>query len=542
MADYGHDLEFGIFIPPVAEQAAGVVELARMADVLALDLVTFQDHPYQAKFLDSWTMLAALAGETSNIRLALNVANLPLRPPAVLARSVASLDVISGGRAELGLGAGAFWDGVESMGGRKLTPGQGVDQLAEAIEVIRAFWSMDERSIRFEGDYYSVKGAHPGPRPVHPIGIWLGAYKPRMLALTGRKADGWIPSTGYADPPDLPDMNRRIDEAAVEAGRDPGDIRRIYNLLGSFGSDEGWPKGESGDWPEQLAQLTLEQGMSSYVLAVSDEQALRVFAEEVAPAVRELVTAGRARGAGTDGGNEAGESDRAEVSAGGVSLGSANGGNSGGSGTGRDGAGREGTPFASTATPDDGSRFSSERPWDDTERPSAPVADPDRLYTPNEQAAGKHLIDVHDGLRQELEQLRSLVGQVEQGKVEADEVRSYINRMTIRQNNWTLGVYCESYCRIVTGHHTLEDRSVFPHLRQNAPELTPVLDRLGEEHEVITELLERVDQALVRLVSGETGGMEEVRAAVDLLTDALRSHFSYEERELIEPLARVGFY
>ena len=138
--------------------------------------------------------------------------------------------------------------------------------------------------------------------------------------------------------------------------------------------------------------------------------------------------------------------------------------------------------------------------------------------------------------------MRSLVTQVEQGKVEADEVRSYINRMTIRQNNWTLGVYCESYCRIVTGHHTLEDRSVFPHLRQSAPELVPVLDRLGDEHEVITELLERVDQSLVALVSGESGGIGQVREAVDLLTDALRSHFSYEERELIEPLARVGFY
>ncbi len=506
-----------------------MVELAKAADVLGMDLVTFQDHPYQAKFLDSWTLLSSLAGETSNIRLALNVANLPLRPPAVLARSVASLDVISGGRAELGLGAGAFWDGVESMGGEKRTPGQGVDQLAEAIEIIRAFWNMDERSVNFEGEYYRVKGAHPGPPPVHPIGLWLGAYKPRMLALTGAKADGWIPSTGYADPPELPEMNTRIDEAAREAGRDPGEIRRMYNLLGSFGTGEGWPQGEPGQWAEQLATLTLEQGMSSFILSVSSEADLRTFAEEVAPAVRELVEAGRAQGSATEDGNGSPDSDRAERSAGGVTVGAG-------------GDGSEGTPFAARPTPDDGTRFSSEQAWDDAERPSGPASDPDRLYTPDEQAAGRHLIDVHDGLRQELEQLRSLVAQVEQGKVEAEEVRSYINRMTIRQNNWTLGVYCESYCRIVTGHHTLEDRSVFPHLRRNVPELVPVLDRLGDEHEVITELLERVDQSLVALVSGESGGIRQVREAVDLLTDALRSHFSYEERELIEPLARVGFY
>ncbi|MCB0870028.1 MAG: LLM class flavin-dependent oxidoreductase [Solirubrobacterales bacterium] len=528
MADYGHDLEFGIFIPPVADQVSGVVELAKVADVLALDLVTFQDHPYQAKFLDSWTLLSSLAGETSNIRLALNVANLPLRPPAVLARSVASLDVISGGRAELGLGAGAFWDGVASMGGEKRTPGQGVDQLAEAIEIIRSFWDMENRSVNFEGEYYQVKGAHPGPEPVHPIGLWLGAYKPRMLALTGSKADGWIPSTGYADPPELPEMNARIDEAAREAGRDPGEIRRMYNLLGSFGSGEGWPVGDPGDWAEQLATLTLEQGMSSYILSVSSEEVLRTFAEEVAPAVRELVEAGRAQGLTAEKDSAGSVEEKPPVTAppaSSVPFGEGN-----------------GTAFAATPTPDDGSRLSSEKPWDDSTRPEGPVADPDRLYSPDEQAAGKHLIDVHDGLRQELEQLRGLVAQVEQGKVEADEVRSYINRMTIRQNNWTLGVYCESYCRIVTGHHTLEDRSVFPHLRSSVPELSPVLDRLGDEHEVITELLEGVDQALVKLVSGESGGMAEVRKAVDLLTDALRSHFSYEERELIEPLARVGFY
>lgn len=528
MADYGHDLEFGIFVPPVAEQVGGVVELAKAADVAGLDLVTFQDHPYQAKFLDSWTLLSSLAGETSNIRLALNVANLPLRPPAVLARSVASLDVISGGRAELGLGAGAFWDGVASMGGRKLTPGQGVDQLTEAIRVIRAFWDTSQRSINFEGEYYKVKGAHPGPEPAHPIGLWLGAYKPRMLALTGREADGWIPSTGYADPPDLPEMNARIDEAAREAGRDPGQIRRMYNLLGTFGSDEGWPRGDARDWPEQLAGLTLELGMSTYLLSVQDETGLRIFAEEIAPAVRELVEAGRrtagpeAVPAAVEGAEEPADDRPVAVP------------------FGEDGG--AGTPFAAVPTPDDGTRLSEESPWDEDERPTGPKADPDSRYTPQQQEAGKHLIDVHDGLRQELEQLRGLVAQVEQGKVEADEVRSHINRMTIRQNNWTLGVYCESYCRIVTGHHTLEDRSVFPHLRNSAPEITPVLDRLGDEHEVIHELLERVDAALVDLVAGEPGGMAKVRAAVDLLTDALRSHFSYEERELIEPLARVGFY
>jgi hemerythrin-like domain-containing protein len=81
---------------------------------------------------------------------------------------------------------------------------------------------------------------------------------------------------------------------------------------------------------------------------------------------------------------------------------------------------------------------------------------------------------------------------------------------------------------------------VFPHLRHSEPALEAVLDRLAEEHETIAELLERVDEALIELVTA--GDLSEVRAAVDLLTDALLSHFSYEERELVEPLARHGFY
>jgi len=116
--------------------------------------------------------------------------------------------------------------------------------------------------------------------------------------------------------------------------------------------------------------------------------------------------------------------------------------------------------------------------------------------------------------------------------------------MTMRQNNWTLGAYCESYCRIVTGHHTLEDRSLFRHLRHADPAAAPVVDRLAEEHEVIAEVLEQVDRALVDLVAADTGrasgALEDLSGAVDLLTDTLLSHLSYEERELLHPLALHG--
>ena len=283
MTDYLHDLQFGVFIAPVAEHAQSVVELAQLADVAGLDFVTVQDHPYQRRFLDTWTLLSVLAAETTNVRVAPNVANLPLRPPFMLARSVATLDILSAGRVELGVGAGAFWDGIVAAGGKRLTPGESVDALSEAIDVARAVSDVVGGPITYEGEHYRLQGARPGPAPAHDVEIWLGAYKPRMLALTGRKADGWLPSAGYLDLADLPEMNARIDEAAEEADRRPDEIRRLLNLTDDLGA-------------EQLAQLTLEHGISTFILAVSSPDDVRRFAEEFAPAARDLVTEGRGHG------------------------------------------------------------------------------------------------------------------------------------------------------------------------------------------------------------------------------------------------------
>ena len=125
----------------------------------------------------------------------------------------------------------------------------------------------------------------------------------------------------------------------------------------------------------------------------------------------------------------------------------------------------------------------------------------------------------------------------------AATARSHLNEMTMRQNNWTLGTYCESYCRVVTMHHTLEDQSLFPQLRRRDPRLTPVIERLQAEHRVIHDVLDGVDRALVAFVSTDDrdAALSGLRAAADLLSDSLRSHLSYEERELVEPIARLGF-
>jgi alkanesulfonate monooxygenase SsuD/methylene tetrahydromethanopterin reductase-like flavin-dependent oxidoreductase (luciferase family)/FAD/FMN-containing dehydrogenase len=284
MPDYGHPLRFGSFITPVNSPASAPVRLAVLSEELGLDLVTFQDHPYQPSFLDTWTLLSWAGAHTERVQLSGNVLNLPLRQPAVLARSAASLDLLSGGRVSLGIGAGGFWDAIEAMGGRRLEPAQAVDALGEAIDVIRGIWDAAERrALRVEGDYYRVAGAKRGPAPAHEIPIWVGAYKPRMLRLVGRKADGWLPSLPYLQPGDLRRGNQLIDEAATAAGRDPREITRLLNVTPRESADD-------------LVSLALEEGVGTFIVMGDDANALRRFATETVPEVRERVAAARAAG------------------------------------------------------------------------------------------------------------------------------------------------------------------------------------------------------------------------------------------------------
>jgi len=226
--------QVGISIIPNADSLDRSRELVNAADDGGLELVGIQDHPYQSRFLDTFALVATLLAETRRISFFTDVANLPLRPPAVMAKAAASLDVLSGGRFELGLGAGAVPHQIGRMGGPDRSPAESVDALEEAIEVIRLMWS-GERSVSFEGRHYRLEDARPGPTPVHRMGIWLGAFRPRMLRLTGRKADGWIPSLGVLSPDELRAGNQLIDTAAQAAGRDPRQIRRVLNLQGVIG-------------------------------------------------------------------------------------------------------------------------------------------------------------------------------------------------------------------------------------------------------------------------------------------------------------------
>jgi alkanesulfonate monooxygenase SsuD/methylene tetrahydromethanopterin reductase-like flavin-dependent oxidoreductase (luciferase family) len=300
MGDYGRPIEFGLSLVPNAAEVEQSRELAVLADGLGFELLGIQDHPYQRRFLETWMLMADLLARTERLRVFPDVANLPLRLPAMIAKQAASLDVLSGGRFELGLGAGAFWEAIEAMGGPTRSGRESLEALEDAIRIIRLFWS-GERAISHAGHHYSVSGVHPGPAPSHEIGIWLGALRPRALALTGRLADGWVPSLSYAPPDIAADMHARIDAGAEEAGRRPADLRRLYNVRGEItdGAATELLHGSPDHWVETLTGFAVELGFDTFVFWPGSDpsgQAAR-FAHEVAPGVREAVEQARRRSA-----------------------------------------------------------------------------------------------------------------------------------------------------------------------------------------------------------------------------------------------------
>ena len=275
-------VEFGAFVVPDAD--AAVLDQVLAAERAGLELVGIQDHPYQRRFLVTRGRVGVLGGRPQRVRRLPAGAHQPRRNHAQLAKEAATIDVLSGGRFELGLGAGAFWEGIEAFGGPRRSGPESVDALEEAIAILRACWS-GERSVTFEGEHYGVHGMKFGPLPAHPIGIWLGAYGPRMMRVIARLADGWFPSLPRLPLDELPGRVRMIDEAAERAGRDPRSIRRIANLGGEItdGPVTDWLHGPPSHWVEELGRLSADHGFDGFLVSSANVERL---AAEVVPALR----------------------------------------------------------------------------------------------------------------------------------------------------------------------------------------------------------------------------------------------------------------
>lgn len=283
------ELIFGVGVPASAGAGADPVRLARAAERLGYDFVSAADHPCGPDpSYETATMLTWIAARTSRIKVASRVMAVPFRRPAMVAKLAASLDLLSGGRFILGLGAGYVDEEIVALGGPALSPAEKIDGLAEAIQVIRGGWTRS--GYTQQGRQYSVRDLELEPKPGRPIPIWLGAFGPRALAVTGRLADGWIPSLGYMPIEEIPAMRHRIDAAAEAAGRDPAQIRSILNLTlrldPAAEPQTNIVTGSPQQVATQLQHLATQYGFTGFNFLIPNPDDLEPVAEEVLPLLR----------------------------------------------------------------------------------------------------------------------------------------------------------------------------------------------------------------------------------------------------------------
>jgi alkanesulfonate monooxygenase SsuD/methylene tetrahydromethanopterin reductase-like flavin-dependent oxidoreductase (luciferase family) len=293
---------FGVNVDPSARDLQNPFRRAQLADENSLDLIGMQDHPYNNGFLETWTLLTALGATTQRVRLLTNVMNTPLRLPAMIAKQAATLDMLTGGRVELGLGAGAFAQGISAYGGVAREPAEALAAFEDTLQIVRGMLDSAGRTFSYAGRIHQLHGARPGPPPAHRIAIWTGTNRPRGLRLTGRLADGVLLSSTYVSPDQLLENNRLIDEGAAQVGRPPSAVRRGYNLMGML--DLGRPGtrieqpqpgqivGPPQQWVETIVRFYRDYRQDTFLFwpVAGDELAqIEAFARDVAPAARAAI-------------------------------------------------------------------------------------------------------------------------------------------------------------------------------------------------------------------------------------------------------------
>jgi alkanesulfonate monooxygenase SsuD/methylene tetrahydromethanopterin reductase-like flavin-dependent oxidoreductase (luciferase family) len=281
----------GLNVSTAATPGADPVAAARRAEELGFDLVSASDHLHgRQPTFEPWTMLSWIAAATSRVLVATRVLGVPYRHPAVVAKMAESFDRLSGGRLVLGLGGGAVDEEFRAFGLGVRSPRDKVDGLEEAIHLARGMWSRP--AFSFEGRLYHTDGAELEPKPAHRIPIWLGTYGDRALALTGRLADGWIPSLAYAPPERVTVLRERVLAAAAAAGRDPAEVTCAYNVGVRVDEQAGAGPAAVAGAPDAVAERLvgfLRLGFTALNLipvGPGEPEQVERLAREVLPALR----------------------------------------------------------------------------------------------------------------------------------------------------------------------------------------------------------------------------------------------------------------
>jgi alkanesulfonate monooxygenase SsuD/methylene tetrahydromethanopterin reductase-like flavin-dependent oxidoreductase (luciferase family) len=276
-------LLFGISVSTSAAPGADPAGEARAAEDLSFDFVSVSDHPSGAHpTYEAWTLLTWMAAATTRISIASRVLSLPFRSPALVAKMAESLHRFAGNRLILGLGGGAADAELRAFGLPVPSARDKVDGLAEAIQIIRGLWQ--QPAFSYAGRVHAAAGAELEPKPERPIPIWLGTFGPRALAVTGRYADGWIPSLGYAGD-QLGWMRGQVLAAARAAGRAPGDVTCALHLEVCVGRPAGAGPGVVSGSPAAIAGRLgelAEAGFTAFSLSPAGPQPASEQVEQLA--------------------------------------------------------------------------------------------------------------------------------------------------------------------------------------------------------------------------------------------------------------------
>ena len=281
---------FGLNVSTAAAPGADPVRDARAAEALGFDFVSASDHPSgtQPSF-ETWTMLTWIAAATNRVVVASRVLSIPFRSPALVAKMAEALDRLSGGRLILGLGAGATDKELRGFGLAVPSPGEKIQGLDDAMHIIRGMWG--EPTYSYAGRMHHTSEALMEPKPSQRIPLWLGTFGDRALAVTGRLADGWIPSFGYVPVAELAVMRSKVLETARSAGRKPEEITCVLNVEIALGTgrdhDPGVIAGSTGEVAERLGEL-VALGFSAFNIipvGLGHPEQVEKLATEVIPAV-----------------------------------------------------------------------------------------------------------------------------------------------------------------------------------------------------------------------------------------------------------------
>ena len=299
-----HSLRFGTRIRGLDFDDS--VKLAQHAEKLGFDMIVFGDTA-SGPSLEAWTLATAVAMRTQQIRVSHSTLNLPWRYPPFLAKMAASLDVISGGRLDLCVGAGgrlpAIVEEYSSYGINLDPPGERIAKVADFIHIAQGLWTQPK--FTYQGTQLQVKDAVCHPKPTNGlVPIWVGALLPRLLRLTGELADGWLRNRGWPESLDeYRSMNASLSSVAEAAGRDPATIRRIlsgtaivmdtelevFEAARERGGIEAARKAGIVGVPEQaIEQLreVISLGADTFIFGFNTPESMELFASKIIPALR----------------------------------------------------------------------------------------------------------------------------------------------------------------------------------------------------------------------------------------------------------------